>query len=62
MGTTSFIAASLDGQTPTAAAAPLVDLKDAAGAIEVLAAKTGGTTSATFKTTWKLSCSKSAPC
>jgi hypothetical protein len=62
MGTTSFIAASLDGQTPTAAAAPLVNLKDAAGAIEVLAAKTGGTTSATFKTTWKLSCSKSAPC
>lgn len=62
MGTTSFSAASVDGRSPTAAGAPLVNLEDAAGAVEVVAAKTGVTTSATFKTTWKLSCSKSAPC
>jgi hypothetical protein len=56
---TSFSAAALEGLAPTASGATLVNLQDAAGQSEIVAAKTG---TATFRTTWKYSCSKTTTC
>lgn len=56
---TSFSGASLDGVSPAASGATLVNLEDAAGQLEVAGAKTG---TSTFKATWKYSCSKTTNC
>jgi hypothetical protein len=56
---TYYSISSFDGLAPLPSGATLVNLQDAAGQPEIVAAKTG---TGTFKTTWKYSCSKTTTC